>query len=501
MVVKRDRKAAFYDARASRGLDEAVRQGLPISGIELMRRAARAAFDILLREYPHARRWLVFAGKGNNAGDAYLIASLAQAQGLEVDLRSVVECEELEGDAAIAHAEARAAGVPISRDIEFEASAHDLVVDGLLGTGFHGALRPAYAEAVACINNSGLPVIGIDIPSGVDASTGGAQEAIRAERTVTFISRKVGTFTGAGKACSGTMHFADLGVPPHLYPAPSAGTCSWYSQRLPEPSESAYKHQLGQVLVVGGDRGMPGAVAMAAEAALRVGAGMVTVATHPEYGSALLGRLPEAMTVDASGAQFRERLEVADIVVLGPGLGRNVWGEERFSAVVDSGLPVVLDADGLYWLSKTGKWQGGPLYMTPHAAEASALLSVSVAEIEQDRIGSACLLAERFNARVVLKGPGSVLRLTDHSEICTHGNQGMASAGMGDVLAGIAGGVLAGAIRSAASQALLDARFSAGVALHSAAADRAAARVGRRSLIATDVILALPETMMAAGVK
>ena len=159
-MVKRDCKAAFYDAQASRGLDEAVSQGLPISGIDLMRRAARAAFDILLREYPHARRWLVFVGKGNNAGDAYLIASLAQAQGIEVDLRSVVECEGLEGDAAVAHAEARTTGVSISSDIEFEASAHDLVVDGLLGTGFHGELRPAYADAVACINNSGLPVIG-----------------------------------------------------------------------------------------------------------------------------------------------------------------------------------------------------------------------------------------------------------------------------------------------------------------------------------------------------
>ena len=488
----------FYDGPASQAADEAAREGIPIAGFDLMRRAAQEALRVIVAEYPEANKLLVICGKGNNGGDGYLVASLAAAQGIAATVVSIFEPSELSGDAVLAYEEVCKLGIACLENMdELDLDAFDVVVDAMLGTGFRDEARPSFAEAITKINESKSPVVAIDLPSGVNASTGASSHGVQSDHTVTFITQKIGTSTGPGRSLAGRVHYCDLAVPGHLLPTPFASPCHWYGGALPHPGTNAYKHQMGHVLIAGGDLGMPGAVAMAAEAALRVGAGMVTIATRVEHADAMLARIPEAMTLDPEADDFVDRLSSFDVVVLGPGLGRKSWGLGLYQNVEASKVPVVLDADGLFLLAQNKHWHGGQLAMTPHSAEAARLLDGSVSQIEADRFSSAQALGEQYQARINLKGPGSVLRLQSRLEICVYGKPGMATAGMGDVLSGIVGGVLAGAYRSTATEDEKDQLFSAAVALHSKAADHAASQVGMRSLVATDVIRALPTTMLA----
>lgn len=490
----------LYDADGCRLTDERARAKLGLSGIELMMRAARAAFDVLVARYPQAHRLSVWCGKGNNAGDAYLIAAFALDLGFAVELIAVSPVESLTGDAAVAAQRAIAAGIVPAELSAGHSAGHsagekidaDVIVDGLIGTGFKPGVRTQFSQAMQTINSAAVPVLSVDVPSGVDVSTGDAdQDAIQAEVTVTFITHKVGLQTGAGKELAGDVVFAGLGVSDQIYPEPQARRRYFRVSDLPPIGHQTYKHAQGHVLVVGGDYTMAGAVVLASRAALRCGAGLVTVATRPEHAAGIVARTPEVMVVDVEQDQFHARLESADLVVLGPGLGRDPWGRQAYERVQSSGRPTVIDADGLYLLSAQS-WQGGALFLTPHAAEAARLLACTVSELAKDRVGGCQAIAHRYEASVALKGPGTVVcdRTGSTPEICQHGNSGMASAGMGDVLAGVVGGVLAGAFRQQRSDTAQ--LFATAVALHSAAADQAAARFGLRSLIAGDVIDALP---------
>jgi NAD(P)H-hydrate epimerase len=487
----------LFTAAESRAIDARAVAQLGISSFELMRRAGRFAFDTLLARFPEVRRIRVWCGKGNNGGDAYLVAALAHAHGLKVHVVSLHEPASLTGDARNAHATAADSGVPIEVATDgqpktgFDA---DVIVDGLLGTGFHGALREAYAVAVRGINAARLPVLSIDIPSGLYADTGAiADVAVDAHVNVAFITRKVGLYTGEGAAQVTVREFSDLGVPSACYREAGVERLYWQAEKLPRLNPSTYKHRQGRVLIAGGDLGMPGAVAMAGEAALRVGAGLVSVATRRENTTLIVARRPELMVVDADDCDAR--LEAAHVVVLGPGLGREAWGQRLYEQVESSGKPVLLDADGLFWLAARKHWRGGPLFVTPHSAEAARLLEIEVAGVHADRLTAVAQLAERFGCTALLKGPGSVVCQGDRLLICAHGNPGMATAGMGDVLSGIAGGLLAPVFATDGADA--DTAFAAAVALHSKAADVAAARLGPRSLLATDVIDVLPEMFAA----
>jgi NAD(P)H-hydrate epimerase len=285
----------------------------------------------------------------------------------------------------------------------------------------------------------------LDLPSGLNADTGEAQLAVRADATVSFIARKTGLYTGKGPAHSGQRLFSDIGVAADFAEGhASVSLRLWHADLLPKLPVEAYKHQRGHVVVVGGSKGMGGAVVLAAEAALRSGAGMVTVATVPENLAGLLARLPEAMWVDPLSSDqdqnFASVLSRASVVVLGPGLGRSSWAEQVLDAVSAFQGPIVIDADGLYWL------------------------------------------AERYNATCLLKGPGTVMGDQRSQAICGHGNPGMATAGMGDVLAGLAGSLIAQQPDDMAGA------FCAAVLLHSAAGDLAAQEIGERGITATAVI-------------
>jgi hydroxyethylthiazole kinase-like uncharacterized protein yjeF len=313
---------------------------------------------------------------------------------------------------------------------------------------------------------------------------------VQAEVTVTFITSKVGLATGAGLHMAGDVVFASLGVPDEIYPPTKFSRLAWLPDSLATLNQRAYKHEHGHALVIGGATGMAGAIVLASRAALRAGTGLASVVTMPAHAAIVIGATPEAMVV--TDAQLEQKFSDANVLVVGPGLGRVGWGVELYRRAEASGLPTVLDADGLYHLAEAQQWLGGRLFITPHSGEAARLLQISPAVIEADRLGSAQMLAERFNADVALKGPGTVVAsaLGDEVSICQHGNPGMASAGMGDVLAGLLGGLLAGPFRR--GQVELSDLFAQGVALHSAAADHAAQSVGQRSLLASDVVDALP---------
>ena len=484
----------LYTAQQTRELDARAinEEGLP--GYELMCRAGRAVFDEITRRYPACRTLTVVCGKGNNAGDGYVIARLAAEVGMLVDVQQLGSANALTGDAATARDDAQAAGVaPREHDADSPAfdGFGDVIVDALLGTGATGELRPAYASAVEAINTADRPVVAVDLPTGVVADTGATLgDAVNADVTVSFIGRKRGLATAAGMEHAGECVFTDLGVPTRVYRGqPAVPRRRFDAAALPRRRAGAYKQSYGHVLIVGGDDQMGGAVMMAAEAALRSGAGLVTVATRPRHQPAILARTPEVMVVDALSPQLDDVLARASLVGLGPGLGRGAWGGEAVVRVLELGLRTVVDADGLHWLARNLREKGratpGPLIVTPHPGEAAALMDMSVPDIQQDRFVAATGIAERYRAAVILKGAGSIAADPDgRLAVCGHGNPGMASAGMGDVLTGIVCGIWAQGLSpfEAAECAML---------LHSAAGDRAAARTGQASLIATDLIAEL----------
>ncbi len=455
-----------------------------------MRRAGQAVFDALLDGFPSVSTLTVCCGRGNNAGDGYVIAGLAHRQGMRVQLLQIGDPDALDGDAGIARDEALAAGVTVTRTDDGDTRIEgEVLVDALLGTGIQGAPRKAYARLIERMNVCPSPTVAVDIPSGVAADTGAAAgAAIRAHTTVTFIGRKIGLHTGAGKALSGRVIFARLGVGPEVHaqvPGVDWLTFDALRRKLPVRDADAYKQALGHAVVIGGDRSMGGAVSMAAEAALRCGVGMVTVITRGEHRNAILARRPEAMVLDASDAELVEQvLAKASVIIVGPGLGRRDWGEAFFGLALEQQKPMLIDADGLHWLAETGARPPAGVVITPHAAEAAVILGNSVADVQSDRPASARALADAVDGVAVLKGAGTLIAepgATDVVGLCAHGNPGMASAGMGDVLSGVIGGLLGQGVPPVTAACL-------GVCLHSLAADRAAGRLGEASLLATDLV-------------
>ena len=268
----------------------------------------------------------------------------------------------------------------------------------------------------------------------------------------------------------------EVGVPVLKWPA--------LREALGARPRNAYKNRFGHILVLGGDLGMGGAVALAAEAALRVGAGLVSVVSRREHIAAILARRPELMALAADSDGVAERVAMADVIAVGPGLGRGDWGRKQLETAIGSGKPCVVDADGLNLLVDSAAALPPDCVITPHPGEAARLLSCTSAEVQADRFGAVRELAGRYRATAVLKGAGSLVCAPDGvPELCLLGNPGMATAGMGDVLSGVIAGLM--------GQLPANTAAGLGVCLHSAAGDRVAARQGERGLVALDVVEAL----------
>ncbi|WP_223461549.1 MULTISPECIES: NAD(P)H-hydrate dehydratase [unclassified Pseudomonas] len=438
---------ALYSAAQVRALDASL-IAAGTAGFELMQRAARATWRALVRQWPTANELSVLAGHGNNAGDGYLVAVLAQRAGWSVRVLAVGDPQRLQGDAALAHAEAVSENVLIE-PWTAQSGLRGIVLDALLGTGLSGDVREPYASAIAAINACGLPVAAVDIPSGLCADTGRILgHAVHADLTVTFIGLKVGLFTGDAADVVGELVFNDLHADSQLIGGAAFTARRLTAANLPRPAPrtpTSHKGRFGHVLLIGGDRGLGGAILLSAQSALRSGAGMVSVATRSEHVSAALARIPEAMVLGTSSAnQLMVLLQKVSVLVVGPGLGQAGWGRSLLSAAANAPLPQVWDADALNMLAEERVSLPGNCVITPHPGEAARLLGVSTADVQSDRPAAAHALSKKYTAVVVLKGAGSLIAHPDgRLALCHQGHPAMATAGLGDVLAGLVGALLA----------------------------------------------------------
>ena len=473
---------ALYTVDQVRALDQRAIDDLGIPGYELMRRAAWAALSSLRRHWPYARRIAVYAGQGNNGGDGFLLAALASEASMHVEVWSVGGPSR--GDAAKARVACEAAHVHIvDGDAPDELPEADVIVDALYGTGLRRAPEGATAALIERINRSGVPVLALDVPSGLDADTGRCPgAAIRAAVTVSFIGAKRGLYTGKAAGQVGLLELDTLGLPDELWMERPAYAELLDVRTLPRRARDAHKGNNGHVLAIGGDHGTAGAIRLCGEAALRAGAGLVSIATQAENIIALNSARPELMAHGVNGPQALEPLlKKASVLAVGPGLGQAGWGHALWLTALDANKPLVLDADGLNLLALETRRFEQPVVMTPHPGEAARLLGTSTKEIEADRYAAVSQLATRYNAVAVLKGAGSLIAAPDgRLAVCPWGNPGMASGGMGDLLTGVIAALLAQGLDAWEAACL-------GVGLHARAGD-AAAEEGERGLIATDLL-------------
>ncbi|HEY8555520.1 MAG TPA: NAD(P)H-hydrate dehydratase [Burkholderiales bacterium] len=473
---------SLYSAAQVRELDRRAIETHGIPGAELMQRAGAAVYEALRVRFPRARRIAVVCGPGNNGGDGYVVARLAKEAGLEVSVLTLGR-PPAANDAAAMRVQAEAAGVPIAPFAASGFAGVDVIVDALLGTGLQRDVEGEWRGAIEAINASGRPVIAVDVPSGLNADTGAVMgAAVRASLTVSFIGLKAGVFTGDGPDHAGAVLFDDLGVPSAVYEnlAPLAHRLAPEELRelVHRRPRNAHKGSFGHVLVVGGGRGMPGAARLCGEAALRAGAGLVTLAVHPENAAAAAAR-PELLVYGIRSAEELAPLFArATVVALGPGLGTDAWARSVWEAALAAGRPLVVDADALNLLAESPRAVSDAV-LTPHPGEAARLLASSSAAVQRDRFAAARALVARYRVPCVLKGAGSLVACEDRVWLCDRGNPGMASAGMGDVLTGVVA-----ALRAQGLSAPDAARL--GVWLHAAAGDDAAGD-GEAGLIASDL--------------
>ena len=458
-------------------------QGIP--GETLMGRAGKAAYDAMCSRWPQAKQIAVLCGIGNNGGDGFVLARLAQKAGQVVEVFQVGDGSRLSGDALAAKESALKAGVQVTPFENQPLHGFDVIVDGLLGTGLSGEVRDEWRQAIEAINTTGKAVLALDIPSGLDGATGRVLGvAIRADLTMTFIGLKCGQFMADGPEYCGTLQFDDLGVGEKVYRAvPAAAThlaLDRMKQLLPRRQRQGHKGDYGHVLVIGGEHGMAGAVRLAGEAAARIGAGLVSIATRESHAALLSLSRPELMCHGVeSEEQLRALMHRATVVAIGPGLGQGKWGRTMLGVVLESHLPLVIDADGLNLLALD------PLYhdnwvLTPHPGEAGRMLGCDSREIQKNRFTTVASLKASYGGVIVLKGAGSlVLEERELPALCSAGNPGMASGGMGDLLTGAIAGLIAQGLQNGDAARL-------GVFLHATAADLAATD-GERGMLASDL--------------
>ena len=487
-------------------------RGIP--GRVLMETAGRACADVVCAEWGTAngKRAVILAGKGNNGGDGYVIARYLQRQGWNVVVVVLAERKDITGDALDNLAlldYSMAMFCPAGGDLLHHAGVFrdaSIIVDALFGIGLTMEVSGVHAEAIGMINSSGRPVLAVDIPSGIDASTGRVLgDAVHADVTVTFGFAKVGHAVYPGREYAGKLKVVDIGIPDEI--AASMETYEFLDEESVRPlvksrGRCGHKGNYGHCLIVAGATGKTGAASLAANSAVRTGSGLVTLAVPASLNPVLEGKTTEAMTLplDDAGKGFLRvgnsdailrAIQGKDAIAIGPGISR----EPETLALVrrlikDVSLPMVVDADGLNAIAEDvavlDKKRASALVLTPHPGEMSRLTGLSISAIEDDRISAARRFAVRYGVFLVLKGAGTVIA-TPEGEIAVNGsgNPGMGSGGMGDVLTGIIVSLLGQNYPPGEACRL-------GVFLHGFAADLVAQEKGEIGISATDVQERLP---------
>ncbi|MFQ6371650.1 NAD(P)H-hydrate dehydratase [Shewanella sp. YIC-542] len=447
---------------------------------QLVERAGKAAFELLKSSLKRPQKVLVVAGQGNNGADALVcMRHLLQAD---------IECALLLHPGTHPTAQWQQAWQQL-QDFSFERLASDgwieadIIVDGLLGTGIRGQLSPEVALLIDNINLSDAKVLSLDLPSGIMADTGAASgSAVQADMTLIMGALKQGLLTGRARHCAGELHFADIGLTPYL-PAPEVQRVDGHmlAEIFKARPRDSHKGLSGRVTIIGGDYGMAGAIRLAGEACLRAGAGLVSVISRPEHQLTVNNGRPELMFrgCELVDMEVYQRLGWADVLVLGPGLGRHDWGYNLFKAVGLTEKRAVVDADGLNILSTEPRCHPNWV-LTPHPGEAATLLGCDSHAIEADRFAAVRQLQRQYGGTVLLKGAGTLICNGSQLYVAPVGNPGLASGGCGDVLSGIIGALMAQGLENFLATV-------AAVVVHGEAADLAA-RDGERGMLASDLM-------------
>ena len=458
---------------------------------ELMERAGQATYQQAISYFPEASTFVVLAGVGNNAGDSYVVARLAKQAGKQVTVIAAIPDKPLTGDALSAQQAWLDAGGAITADASAIEQA-DLIIDGLLGTGIQSKVREPFSQLIKTANESQVPIVAIDLPSGIHADTGVVQGvAIKAALTVTFVGIKQGLVTGQGRAQAGILEFNDLGIEDAFLKQtlPTTKIINYLNQaRLPERDNNSHKTSHGKLLCVGGNAGTAGAIRLTAEAALRTGAGMVKVYTHSSSILPVSIGRPELMVTDTN---LISALEWATCVAIGPGLGQDTWSETTFEAVMQycftNNKPLVIDADALNLMAQhASSFPLANTVITPHPGEAARLLNCRASDIEENRFHAVKQLARSYTTTCVLKGVGSLIADNNQTWVCTDGNPALAVGGSGDVLTGIIAALIAQGLTPQQAACL-------GVTLHAKAGDIAAEREGERGMLPSDLFAIVRE--------
>jgi NAD(P)H-hydrate epimerase len=472
----------LWTAAELRELDRRTIDEVGVPGAALMECAGAAAAELVRTRWPDARRIAIAAGKGNNGGDGAVVARRLREAGLDAWLVLAPGAGESRGDAGTMLRAAGALGVP-----RHGLEGADVIVDALLGTGARGAPEGPLAALIEAVGEAGVPVLAIDVPSGVDGSSGEvAGSAVRADVTVCFHGRKLGTAIEPGRGRAGEVVTVPIGLAGSLAGPPGALLLGRDDlQRLPPRDPAGSKYDAGAVLVIGGGPSMSGAPALTARAALRAGAGVVRVLVRPSEAAVVEGHCKEAMVVvhDGGPAQAVELCAWADAVVLGPGLPRDDEARAVVDAVVEaSAAPLLIDAGGLFAL--VGRLDAlhrrtGPTALTPHAGELARLIGEQTAAVSAGRLAALERCVGAARCCVLLKGPDTlVLEPDEPLRVVETDVPALATAGAGDVLSGVSGALLARGLETAQAVAL------AAVA-HGEAARLAARRHG--TLLASDL--------------
>ncbi len=496
-------------------IDRKAIQEMGIPGLTLMENAGHGAYEMIVRHYGEVegKSVVVFCGKGNNGGDGFVVARLLKQNGADVQAILLGNKSDVKGDAKVNLVKAEKLGISIRQLSDFgpfEIPAHTwLIVDAIFGTGFSGDIKEPISGIIERINAANKIVVAIDCPSGLDGATGQVSNpTVKANLTVTFGLPKIGQAIFPGKAYCGHLEIIDIGFPSGL--DKDIGTFliteNQAASYLPPRNPESHKGDYGKLFVLAGSVGYTGAAALTSLTALRCGTGLVILGIPESLNAIMETKVTEVITkplpdVRKGGhlairgmGEIRQQINWADALAIGPGIGMHHETVELVNRLVRQiEKPAVIDADGLNIIARdisALKEHKGPLVISPHYGEFGRLTKLSIEEITKNRFELAKSFAKDYRLTLILKGAPSIVALESGEIYINHsGNDGMATAGSGDVSTGLIAGFMAQGVNS--ERAAILATFA-----HGLAGDLAAGELGRRGMIAGDILRMVPEALL-----